>query len=136
MSLSPTTHARRTVLAALKAESAVTDRIPAESLYPGKTSHSPTLPFGRYGASESDPERYAGWRGGDVSGAFHVFVGQSDAIPDPEAWCGDTVNVIASTLDELPDCLIDRTQVMADAAEPDVWHGIVFFTLKAIEELA
>lgn len=132
MTISPTTHARQTVLAALKAESAVTARIPAARIYPSKTPNTPVKPFARYGASDDTPERYSGWRGGDVSSALHVFVAQSEAIPDPEAWCGDTVGAIADAIDALPDCIVERTQVIPDAEEPDVMHGIVFFTMKAL----
>lgn len=132
MALSPTTYARQTILTALRADPAVTARIPADRLYPAKTPNPATKPFGRYGTATSEPDRYSCWRGGDVSGAYHVFVGVAPAIPDPEAWCGDTVDALAEAIDGISDCHVERTQVLQDPEEADVWHGIVFFELKAL----
>lgn len=135
MSISPTAYARTTILTALKANSAVTARIPASRLYPAKTPNPATKPFGRYGTATTEPDRYSCWRGGDVSGAYHVFAGVAASIPDPEAWVGDTVDAIAEAIDGVADCHVVRTQVLPDPEEADVWHGIVFFELKALAEV-
>jgi hypothetical protein len=132
MALSPTTYARQTILAALKADTAVTAMVPKASIYPAKAPNPPDYPFIRYGSADALPQRAAGWKGGDVSGAVHVFVGQSDSIPDPEAWCGDAVDAMAEAIDAIEDCYCDRTQVIPDAEEPDIMHGLVFFTMKAL----
>lgn len=134
MTISPTVYARQTILAALKANPAVTARIPAARLYPAKTPSAPVKPFGRYGTATSEPDRPSGWRGGDVSGAYHVFAGAGPAIPDPEAWVGDTVDAIAEAIDAIDDCHVTRTQVLPDPEEVDVWHGIVFFEMKALSD--
>lgn len=132
MTISPTVYARQTILAALKADASVTARIPAARLYPAKTPNAPVKPFGRYGTATAEPERYSGMRGGDVSGAYHVFAGVSDAIPDPEAWVGDTVDAISEAIDGTEDCYAVRSQVLPDPEEADLWHGVVFFELKAL----
>lgn len=132
MSISPTVYARQTILAALKGATAVTARIPAARLYPAKTPTTPVKPFGRYGTATSEPDRYSCWRGGDISGAYHVFAGVDTAIPDPEAWVGDTVDAIAEAIDAIPDCYVVRTQVLRDPEEADVFHGLIFWEMKAL----
>lgn len=134
MTISPTTYARQTILAALKADDAVTASVPASRIYPTKTPNPVTKPFIRYGATDSSPDRYSCWRGGDVAGAVHVFVGVAPSIPDPEAWCGDTLDAMAEAIDRVEDCHVVRTQVLPDPEEPDVMHGIVFFTMKALAD--
>lgn len=136
MGISPTVHARTTILAALKADATVTARIPAARLYPAKTPNAPLKPFGRYGTATSEPDRYSCWRGGDVSGAYHVFAGVNAAagIYDPEQWVGDTVDVVAEAIDSIEDCYVVRTQVLPDPEEADVWHGVIFWEMKALAE--
>jgi hypothetical protein len=134
MALSPTRHARSTILAALKSNAAVTDRIPAARLYPAKTPNPVVKPFGRYGTATAEPDRYSCWSGGDVSGAYHAFAGVVAGIPDLEAWMGDTVDAMAEAIDAIPDCHVTRTQVLPDPEEADLWHGIVFWTMKALAE--
>lgn len=130
--ISPTTHARRTILAALKADATVTGFIPAARIYPPKTPNGPTKPFSRYGASFAEPARASCWSGGGVRGTVHVFVGQSGTILDPEAFTGDAVDAMAEAIDGIEDCFVERTQVFADADEPDDYHGIVFFRMDAM----
>lgn len=136
MALSPTTYTRNTILTALKAAATVTARIPSARLYTEKTSSTPTKPFGRYGSATAEPDRYSCWSGGDVSGAYHIFVKADSAlgIYDPGNWTGDTVDAITEVIDALPDCYVERTQVLPDPAEADVYHGIVFFRMKALTE--
>jgi hypothetical protein len=134
MALSPTTYARQTILAALKADSAVTAMVPKASIYPAKTPNNPGKPFIRYGSASVQPQRASCWAGGDVSGAVHLFVGQSGAIHDPEAFAGDALDAIAEALDAIEDCHVERTQLLPDAEEPDIMHGIAFFTVKAMAE--
>lgn len=130
----PIPYTRQTVIARLKADPTVTARIPAARLYPTKTPNAPVKPFGRYGVTDAENDSYSGWEGDEVSGAYHVFVGASVEIPDPEAWCGETVGIIKRSLNGLPDCVADHTQVIPDAEEPDVMHGLVYFRMKALAE--
>jgi hypothetical protein len=134
MTISPTVHARQTILAALKADPAVTALVPSERIYPAKTPNAPAKPFGRYGSATTEPDRYSCWRGGDVSGAYHFFAGVSGTILDPEAWMGSLVDAAAEVIDGIEDAYVERTQVLPDPEEPDVWHGVVFFTVKALAE--
>src|SRR5690554_3261995 len=101
MALSPTAQARTTVLASLKANSAVTARIPVSRLYPAKTPNAPVKPFGRYGTATATPDRDSCSKGADVLGSYHVFAGSSATIPDPEAWVGATLDAMADALDDL-----------------------------------
>jgi hypothetical protein len=132
--VSPTLHARQTILTALKADAAVTARIPAARLYPAKTPKAPAKPFGRYGTALAETDDYSCWEGEDVSGVYHVFAGASASMPDPEAWVADTVAAIKASIKALPDCHVPRTQVLPDPEEADVWHGVVFFEMKALAE--
>lgn len=129
--ISPTEIARETILTALKANAPVVAKVPAARIYPPKTPNNPTKPFIRYGASDAMPERYAGIRGGEVSGAVHVFVGVTSSIPDAMKFAGETVDLIAECIDGIDNAFVERTQVMPDAEEPDVAHGIVWFTFTA-----
>ena len=135
MTISPTFHVRETMLAAIQADAAVVALIPAGSLYPSKTPNNPTKPFGRYGAETNIPVRPSGWRGGEVSGAYHVWVGVTDAIPDPKTYCEQCVEAVAEVIDALPDCYVERTQLLPDDAEPDLWHGVIQFAFTALAEI-
>ncbi|WP_167706612.1 tail completion protein gp17 [Sphingobium fuliginis] len=135
MTISPTFYVRQTILTALQADAGVLAFIPADSLYPSKTPNNPAKPFGRYGAETNEPMRPSGWRGGEVSTAYHVWVGVTDAIPDPKTYCEQSVDAIAEAIDALPDCTVERTQLLEDASEPDLWHGVVQFTFTALAEI-
>lgn len=134
MTISPTIEARSTILPALKADPAVTSLIPASKLYPSKTPNNPVKPFGRYGVEAVEPIRAACWRGGAVSGSYHVWAGVTDDIPDPKTYVERAAVAIADCLDALPDCYFDRTIIMEDSDESDVWHAVVQFTFTAIEQ--
>jgi hypothetical protein len=131
--LSPTTLAQKAVIAALKADAAVIALVPAARIYPPKTPSGPTKPFIRYGSAGAEPERLSGIRGGVVAGAVHVFVGVTDDILDPGQFAGDAADAIAEAIDAVDNAFVERTQVMPDAAEPDVVHGIVWFRFTAAE---
>lgn len=135
MTISPTIEARAIILPALKADPAVTALIPAAKLYPTKTPNNPVKPFGRYGAESVEPVRASCWRGGDVSSAYHVWVGVTAAIPDAKQYCERASAAIADVLDTLPDCNVDRTVIFEDVAESDIWHGVVMFTFSAVEQV-
>ena len=133
MTISPTKHIRETILTALKADAATVALVPR--LYPTKTPNAAQRPFGRYGTSDGLPERAAGWSGASVSSIYHVFVGRTDSVPDPESYCSDAVDAVADVIDSLAGCFVDRTQVIPDTAEPDAHHGLVYFTYTALTEL-
>lgn len=133
--ISPTKYARQTILAALKADATVTALIPAARIFPAKTPSAPIKPFGRYGTATSEPQRASCWRGGEVSGAYHVFVGTSSTIHDPESWTGDVVDAMAEAIDGIPDCHVVRTQVLPDPDEADVWHGLIQWEMMAMAEV-
>lgn len=128
--ISPTKHARTTILTALKADTTTTDLVPR--IFPEKTPNSPQKPFGRYGSSFAEPARASCWSGGSVRGTVHVFVGQTSTIHDPAAYTGDALDAMAEVIDGIDDCYVERTQVFADADEPDDYHGIVFFRMDAM----
>lgn len=134
MTISPTVEARGIILPALKASAAVTALIPATKLYPTKTPSNPVKPFGRYGAESVEPVRAACWRGGDVQGAYHVWVGVTSTILDAKVYCERCVAAIADVIDDLPDCNVDRTQIFEDTEESDIWHGVVLYTASIVEQ--
>ncbi|WP_159975880.1 MULTISPECIES: DUF3168 domain-containing protein [unclassified Novosphingobium] len=135
MTISPTLIARQTILDAIQADVTVIALIPAAQLYPSKTPNNPVKPFGRYGAESTEPVRASCWRGGAVSGAYHAWVGRTATIPDPKTYCELAMAAIADVLDALPDCYVDRTQMLESTDEPDLWHGLVQFTFTAVEQL-
>lgn len=134
MTISPTIEARSIVIKALKAAPSVTAKIPADRLYPTVTPASPAKPFGRYGVESVDPFRASCWRGGSVDGSYHVFVNKAADIPDPKAYAEQAIAAIADVLDGLPDCHVERTQMM-EGTDADSWHGVVMFTMTLVEQL-
>lgn len=69
-----------------------------------------------------------------MSSSYHVFVNKASDIPDPKAYAESAIAAIADALDAMPDCYVDRTQ-MIQGDEADSWHGFVQFTYTAIEQL-
>ncbi|TCM21477.1 uncharacterized protein DUF3168 [Novosphingobium sp. PhB165] len=133
MTISPTLYARQIILPAIQTDAEVTALIPAASLYPSKTPNNPPKPFGRYGGGDtSTPLRPSGWKGGDVDGSYHIWVGVTSAIPDPKTYCEEATAAIADVIDALSDCFVERTQILSDPDEVDVWHGVVIFTFNAL----
>lgn len=130
---SPANHARDTIFDALQASAEVVALVPR--LYPNKLPDAPLRPFGRSGVIDAEIERLSGWRGARCDGAWHVFVAVTDDIPDPESWCQDAVDVMAGVMDELSFCIVDRTMVLKDKTEADVYHGIVYYRFDAVSEL-
>ena len=134
MTISPTLMARTAILDAIQGDASVTALVPAARLYPSKTPNNPIKPFGRYGSEIVEPVRASCWRGGTVAAAYHVFVGTTDAIPDPKSYAEHAVAALADCIDALDDCHVERTQIMEDGQEADVWHGIVQFAFTSIME--
>lgn len=108
--------------------------IPAARLYAATPPASPIKPFGRYGVESVDPFRASCWRGGTVDGSYHVFVNKAPGIGDPKAYAEQAIAAIADVLDALPDCYVERTQMM-ESDEADSWHGVVTFTMALVEQL-
>lgn len=134
MTISPTLAARSSILEAIQTDAAVTALIPAARLYPSKTPNNPVKPFGRYGAEAVEPVRASCWKGGAVAGAYHVWAAVTPAIPDPKTFTELAVAAIADALDAMPDCYVDRTLLLEDTDEADLWHGVVQFTFTVIEQ--
>jgi len=135
LTISPTIDARTSILSAIQADAAVTALIPASRLYPAKTPNNPTKPFGRYGADSVLPVRASCWEGGDVSGSYHIWVGVTASIPDPNTYAQNAMAAIADAIEGIDRCYVDRTLIIEDAEESDVWHGIVQFTFHAVEQV-
>jgi hypothetical protein len=124
------TSVRQMILPALKGNSAITAIVPSARIYPSKTPSALIYPFIRYGAVSFQPESPSCSHGGIVSGSVHCFVNSGDA----EAICGDLASLIEDCLNETADTFGTSVQILPDAAEPDVWHGIVFFDCLALED--
>lgn len=130
---SPANHARDTILAATQADAGAIGFVPADRQFPNKTPSAPAKPYSRMGPVNSDIERLSGWDGAQCDGAVHIFVGESPAIPDPESFANDAVATFRDVMDGLAFCIVDRTIVMRDREEGDVYHGIVFYRYDAVE---
>lgn len=130
------TSVRQTIIPALKANSAITAIVPSARIYPAKTPSAPVYPFVRYGAVTFQPHSLSCWKAGTVSGAVHCFVQANASIPDPEAKCGDLAEAVADAIGGLNEGFATSVQIIPDADEPDVYHGIVFFDLTLHEALA
>jgi hypothetical protein len=127
------TLARRTIIPALKANSAVTSIVPAERIYPAKTPNAPVYPFIRYGTATLSPHTYSCPNNGTVSGMMHCFVQQSDATPDPEITCSELSDAVAECISGLGEGYATSVQILQDATESDVFHGIIYFDLTVHE---
>ena len=127
------TSVRQTIIPALKANSAVTAIVPAARIYPAKTPSAPVYPFIRYGQPTLTPHSLSCWKAGTVSGAIHCFVQTNGAIADAEAKCGDLAEAVAGAIGGLNEGFATSVQIIPDADEPDVYHGIVFFDVTLHE---
>jgi len=137
--------ARRAILATLKADLAVTELVPASSIYPQVAAPSPTWPFIIYGSPSGLPIRSACVDGTEVTVAIHSFararmVG-SQMMETAEDHAARIGAAVARALDgkrpELPGGGYLRisyrgSQLLIDGAEADAFHHIVNFRCRAI----
>lgn len=131
---------RGAVIAAFKADAALTALVPAGRIYPSKTPANVAWPFIKLGVLMNSPTRYDCGGGGDVTGAVHVFVKGSASILDPEARTYQINKEIVRVLDGIDIVLADDlslgftvtlSQVMEDGAEADAYHGVVSIVASA-----
>jgi len=140
MTIDPTIYARQKVIAALKADAALTAIVPAARIYPQKTPDQPTFPFIRMGALSFVPVRGDGGAGGQVTGAVHCFTKASATTPDAEVQAATIQRRMAEVIEAMND--IDASglqlsvhvtggQLLMDSAEADCFHGLVTFDATA-----
>ncbi len=128
------TSVRQMILPALKANSAITAIVPAARIYPAKAPSAPVYPFIRYGQPSFVPHSLSCWKAGTVSGAVHCFVQTNDTTLDAEAICGDLAEAVADCIGGLNEGFATSVQIIPDADESDVYHGIVFFDVTRHED--
>lgn len=127
---------RGKIVAALKADGALTAIVVATRIYPQAQPANPTWPFIKIGAPISTPQFIDGGDGTQYSAAVHCFTKRTPANPDPEAQAmginAEVVRVLNAmegidigdglTLDVIP----RQAQVMQDG-DADSFHGFVLF---------
>jgi hypothetical protein len=141
--LNPANEVQAAIIAALKADSALTALVPAARIYPQQLPNPVTRPFIRFGmpivtarfidnAEGGDDAR----DGADVEAAIHCFVTASTAIPDPRAFSMTVASHIARVLNGLDATEIDDYAEMAvhvgqvqpmQEENADSWHSFVTF---------
>lgn len=132
MSLVPFLSARGTIIAALKADTALIAVVPASRIWPSKTPPSPTWPFIRLDSLNAVPARYDCAEGSEITGTVHFFSKASATVLDPEAEAASVCDLIAAALEGIEECHVESAQVIPDAAEADAYHGIVRFRLSKV----
>lgn len=124
------------MLAALDASAAVTALVPVSRIYPGQVQSEPVYPFIRYGQPVITPYEDNCGYGTAVSVPIHVFAA-TRATPSPvngESLCATICAAVVNALSSAQAFYaIDwtDTQIIPDASEADVWHGIVSFSVIA-----
>lgn len=123
MSIAPAVEARDRVFAVLQGIAPLTDLVGAR-IYPSRPAPGSLKPFVRVGVPDVVPDVSSHWRTGVVSMLVHLFVDQSEDVPDPETVCSYMMGEIAEALDQNPRIMVQRTQVLIDRDEPEQFHGI------------
>jgi len=126
MASDPTLPLRQAVITKLRADPDLIGLVPAERVYGERSPAKLTWPFVRYGQS------LIGQTGGVLP--IHIFSKQN--------FTDETAEIADAIVDALDDISLDLgngrratlrwpeqggTQIIADAAEADAWHGIVRF---------
>lgn len=129
--LDPSLAVRGQIIAALKADAALTAIVPAGRIYPAKSPASPVWPFIRLGSLTATPLRLDCGGGAEVSGIVHSFTKASASVPDPEAQAMTIDSHIARIIEAMDDGVIGNPQVIEDGAEADAYHGLVPVSITA-----
>lgn len=126
--------ARRTIVAFLKGQGAVTAFVGTWGIY-ARVPPDPVWPYVRYGVDDTGPMRATGIDGAEIAIMLHAFAtGETD----------DECRMLAAALsDSLDGRVLDlaaeagfparlhirwtRTQVLRDIDRVDGWHGLVQF---------
>lgn len=125
--------ARRTIIAFLKDQSAVTAKV--DQRVHARVPADPTWPYVRYGVDDTGPYRATGIDGTEIAIMLHAF-----ATGETDDECRDLAAALSGTLDgRVLDLTAEagfparlhmrwtRTQVLRDIDRVDGWHGLVQF---------
>lgn len=144
MAIDSTLAIRRGMLTLAKHDDALTDLVPAASIYPQVTPAKPGFPFIRYGAPSSTPIRASCTDGGEWTVAMHAFgkgrYENDTLIETAEDHTSRIGAVLARALDRHAIDLDQGratirwtgSQLLMDPNEPDCFHAIVNFRVRAI----
>jgi hypothetical protein len=123
---------RQAIVTRLRADAGLTAIVPAARVYGMRSDVNPTYPFTRYGSPDALPFKAQCLDGATVSFTIHSF---SEAGYEDE--CASINAAVASALDDVTLDLEPNagfpakahlrwigSQIVPDAAEASVWHGI------------
>lgn len=121
--------ARRAALSTLKANSELTDIVPASRLYSQRVPSLPEWPFVKFGPSQGLPIRAACTRGGTVAFSVHAFA-KALANETAEDYAGRIGAHVKAALNESRSTFaggtirfrITEEQLLQDGAESDAYH--------------
>lgn len=111
------------ILATLDDTTAITDIVPSSRIFPATTTPSPDLPFLRFQVLEVGPYEDSCGDGCELTFTIHVWAA-SEA--QAELLCSLLVTAVDKH-EGLTTCDWQRTQVLPDYPQMDVWHGMVTF---------
>jgi hypothetical protein len=132
MANDPSLALRQQIVARLKASPAVTDLVVPSRIHGERSPANPIFPFIRYGQADVRPRRASCWDGAEVDLPLHAF-SQSPSTDQ-------VANINAQVAAALDGAVLDLggdlkahlawtgSQIIPDAEEATVWHGIQRFT--------
>ena len=126
---------RQAVIATLRGNGQLTAIVPAARNYGMRSPAEPTWPFTRYGAPDALPLRAQCLDGATIGFSVHGF--------SNEQFEDECANINAAVSAALDDKVLDLggpkahviwrgSQIVADAAEADAWHGINRFEAAVV----
>jgi hypothetical protein len=119
---------RQAIVERLRADSDLTDLVPADRIHGMRTPASPDWPFVRYGTPDEVPLR----RGTEIRVTLHGF--------SKEQFEDEASSIVGALQADLEDAVIELphglkafmrfvgAQIVPDAAEASAWHGIASWT--------
>lgn len=132
MANDPSLPVRKAVIDALRAQEALTAKVPADRVFGQKTTSSPVKPFVRYGMVTVIPKKSACGDWGAVTLDIHAFSDQPDGDEAAEiaAIIANLLDGAILTIDDdRYECRWTQTRIVPDTQEADVWHGIASFAV-------
>lgn len=136
--------ARRAALSILKANTGLTDIIPAARLYSQRVPAAPAWPFVKMGPTQSLPVRAACTRGADVSFAVHAFakprMNGASEVETAEDYASRIGGAIEIALDNSRATFtggnirfrLSEMQLLVDGGEADAFHYFAVVTARVI----
>lgn len=125
---------RKAVIAHLRADSRITDLVPAARVFAEQPPAMPDWPFIRYGLPLTGAYEATGWDGSEATIAISVFAkgpGMDSASKISKRLVESMADFQPATF-SLADNEWERTQILRDEPDSDGYHAIAEFRVAAV----